>query len=97
MISNILKQQIGYHLVNSQKTVTNWVKAQIDELVEEEMGSDTEVERNNFKTVVETFAEQMKNIAQEIEDAVQTRKVKAAKSFAFARLENSWFFSWMMN
>lgn len=53
MISDILKQQTGYHLVNSQQTVTNWVKAQIDELVEEKIGSGTKVERNNFKMAVE--------------------------------------------
>ena len=92
MISDILKQQTGYHLVNPQQTVTNWVKAQIDELVEEEMGSGTEVERNDFKTAVETFAERMKNVAQEIEDAVQSRKAKAAESLAAARLEDSLVF-----
>lgn len=41
MISE-LKQQTGYELVNPQQTVTRWVKAQINELVEEEMGSGAE-------------------------------------------------------
>ena len=53
---------MGYHLVNLQQTVTNWVKAQIDELVDEEMSSSTKVERNDFKTIVEIFAKQMKNV-----------------------------------
>lgn len=88
MISDILKQQTGYHLINPQQTVSNWVKAQIDELIKEEMGSGTEVERNDFKTAVETFAEQMKNVAQEIKDSVQARKAKAAESLAVACLEN---------
>ena len=92
MISNILKQQTGYHLVNPQQTVNNWVKAQIDELVEEEMGSDTEVERNDFKTAVETFAEQMKIVVEEIENAVQSRKVKAVESLGTAHVENSLVF-----
>lgn len=92
MTSDILKQQMGYHLVNPQQTVSNWVKAQIDELVEEKMGSGTEVERNDFKTAVETFAERMRNVAQEIEDSVQARKAKAAESLAAARLENSLVF-----
>ncbi len=47
------------------------MKAQIDKLVDEEMGSGIEIERNDFKTVVEMFAEQMKNVAQEIENSVQ--------------------------
>lgn len=34
------------------------------------MGSGTEGEKNDFKTGVKTFAEQMRNIAQEIEDFV---------------------------
>ena len=72
IISDILKQQTGYHLVDPQQTVNNWVKAQIDELVEEEMGSGTEVKRNDFKTAVETFAEQMKIVAEEIKNAVQS-------------------------
>lgn len=92
MISDILKQQTGYHLVNPQQTVSNWLKAQIDELVEEEMGSGTEVERNDFKTAVETFAERIRIVAQEIEDSVQSRKAKAAESLAAARLENSLVF-----
>lgn len=46
------------------------MKAQIDELVEEEMRSGIEVERNDFKTAVEMFAEQMRNVVQEIEDSV---------------------------
>lgn len=53
---------MSYHLVNPQQIVSNWVKAQIDELFEEEMGSDTKLEKNDFKTTVETFAEQMKNV-----------------------------------
>lgn len=92
MISDILKQQTGYHLVNPQQTVTNWVKSQIDELVEEEMGSGTEVERNDFKTAVEQFAERMRTVALEIEVSVRSRKIKAAESLAAARLESSLVF-----
>lgn len=72
MISDILKQHTGYELANPCQTVTRWVKAIIDELVEEEMGSGTEVERNNFKTAVETFAERMKIVATDISDSVKT-------------------------
>lgn len=48
------------------------MKTQIDELVEKEMGSSTEVEKNDFKIVVETFMEQMRIIAQEIENSIQS-------------------------
>lgn len=68
------------------------MKAQIDKLVEEEMRSDTEVERNDFKTAVETFAKQMKIVTQEIEDSVQSQKAKAAKSLAATCLGNSLVF-----
>ena len=68
------------------------MKAQIDELVKKKMGSGTKIEKNYFKMAVETFIEQMKNIAQEIEDAIQSQKIKTAKSFSTAYLENSLVF-----
>lgn len=47
-IPELSKQQTGYELVSSQQTITRWVKARIDELVQEEMSSRTEVERDDF-------------------------------------------------
>lgn len=44
MIGKLLKQKIGYKLVYPIQTITQWVKTQIDELVEEEIGSSTEVQ-----------------------------------------------------
>lgn len=41
--------------------------------VKEEMGSGTEVERDDFKTAVEQFAERMDTVAREIDDAVKSR------------------------
>ena len=73
MISNLLKQQTGYNLVNSAQTVICLVKSQINELVEEELGSGTEVEKDDFKTAVEQFANRMKTVAQEINDLVKSR------------------------
>ncbi len=40
-IRKLLKEHTGYDLVEPRLTVTRWVKARIDELVEEEMGSGT--------------------------------------------------------
>lgn len=52
------------------------------------MGSDTEIKRNDFKTVVETFVENMKIMAKEIENAIQSQKTKVVESFNTTRLEN---------
>lgn len=64
MISNLLKNHTGYELVNPGQTVARWVKTQINELVEEEMGSGTEVERDDLKTSVEKFAERTEIVSQ---------------------------------
>lgn len=40
-----------------------WVKVWIDKLVEEEIGFETEVEKNDFKTVVEKFTASMETVA----------------------------------
>lgn len=46
---------MGYNLKKPRVTVTQWIKAHIDKLVEEEMGFGTQVEQNNFKEAVEKF------------------------------------------
>ena len=52
------------------------------------MGFGTKVKRNDFKMAIKTFADWIKNMAQEIEDTVQSQKVKAAKSLSTTGLEN---------
>lgn len=88
----ISSQQTGYDLVNPAQTVTRWVKSQINKLVEEELGSGTEVEKDDFKTAVEQFATRMKMVAQEINDSVKSRQQRAAKNLEAARLESSLVF-----
>lgn len=44
-IPELSKQQTGNELVSPRQTITRWVKARIDELVQEEMRSGTEVEK----------------------------------------------------
>lgn len=56
------------------------------------MGFGTELEKNDFKMVIEMFAEQIKNMAQEIENFVQFPKTKVAESLATTCLENSLVF-----
>lgn len=50
------------------------------------------MERNNFKTVVEQFANRIKTVSQDIEDSVRSRKQKAVGSLTAARLESSLVF-----
>lgn len=42
--------------------------------------------------VVETFAKRMRIVAQEIENSIQSQKIKANKSLATTCLKNSWVF-----
>lgn len=53
MIRRLLREKTGYDFMELRNTVTRWVKARIDELVEEEMGSGTQVEQDDFKVAVE--------------------------------------------
>lgn len=88
IISNLLKQQTGYNLVSPGQTVTRWVKAQINELVEVEMGSGTEMERDYFKTAVEQFADRMKIVSQEskrLAQGITGRASQAIRSRAESR------------
>lgn len=61
------------------------MKSQINELVEEELGSGTEVEKDDFKTAVEQFATRMKTVAQEINDSVKSRQQRATENLEAAR------------
>lgn len=69
--------------------VTQWVKAQIDELVEEQMRSSTEVTKNDFKAVIEQFAQYMKTITQDLEDLVKNWQQKVAENLETTKLENA--------
>lgn len=48
------------------------MKAQINELVEEELGSRTKEKKDDFKIAVEEFADRMKLITQEINNLVKS-------------------------
>lgn len=56
------------------------------------MRSGTEVERNDFKTVVEQFVERIEIVSQEIEDSVKSQQQQAAENLEAARLKNSLIF-----
>lgn len=57
-------------------------------MVKEDIGSDTKIKRNNFKTAIKTFTEQMKNIANNINDSIKTKQEKMAKYKKAAWFEN---------
>lgn len=48
------------------------VKTLIDELVEEKMGSEKEVEKNNFKMVIEKFTAYIEIVVKDINDVLKT-------------------------
>ena len=56
------------------------------------MGSSTEVEQDDFKTAVEQFAKQMKEVVREIDDVVKLHQQQAAKNLEAAQIENSLVF-----
>ncbi|MCJ1470666.1 hypothetical protein MMC07_009312 [Pseudocyphellaria aurata] len=89
MIRRLLKERTNYDLVDPRQTVTRWVETRIDELVEKEMGSGTEVERNDIKAAVEQFAGRWHTVTDEINDTVKTRQNRAAEILEAARLESS--------
>lgn len=71
MISDLLKQQTGYEFLNSQQMVTRWVRVELDELVDGEMGSATKAERNAFKTAVEQFTDRWEFVLMENDNLVE--------------------------
>lgn len=86
MIDELLKQQPRYELIYPIPTITWWLKAQIDKLVEEEIGSGIEIEQNNFKIAIEQFTKQIEGIAWEINNIV-----KLYQQWVVKNLETTWF------
>lgn len=70
MIGKLLKKKIDYKLVYPIQIITQCVKARIDELIKKKIGSDTEVKQDDFKTIVEQFAKQIKVIARKIDNPI---------------------------
>lgn len=88
MIRALLKEQTVYDLQEPRVTVTRWVKARIDELVEEEMGSGTQVEQDDFKAAVEQFASRMNSVQKNLDSAVKDKQAQAAELFEAAKLQS---------
>lgn len=92
MIRDLLKQRTGYLLKEPRNTVLRWVADRRDELVEEEMGSSTQVDQDDFKAAVEQFADRLKVVDDELANQVKTQKAKAAELFQSARLQSALVF-----
>lgn len=78
--------------MDPKSTVTRWVSTRLDELIEEEMGSGTEVERNDFKASVETFLGRMKVVKEEVNESVKSARQKSAEIYGAARVESALVF-----
>lgn len=76
-----------------RNTMTRWVKACIDELVEEEMSSGTQVEQDDFKVAMEQFAWQMETVQKDLDEQVKDKRANTVKMFEAARLQNDMVFS----
>ena len=66
-----------------------WVKACIDELVEEEMGSGTQVDQDDFKAAVEIFKNRLEIVEAEIKQSKQSKEAQAAELFEAARVQKA--------
>ena len=64
------------------------MKARIDKLVEEEMGSGTQVEQDDFKEAVEKFGGQIDVVQKNLDLAVNNKRAQAAKLFEASKLQN---------
>lgn len=79
-------------MVEPRLTVMRWVKARIDELVEEEMDSGTQVEQDDFKAAVEQFAIRFNTVQTELDSAIKDKQLQAAELFEVAKLQSAMVF-----
>lgn len=92
LIRDLLKTRTGYLLKEPRNTVLRWVADRGDELVQEEMGSGTQVDQDDFKAAVEQFAGRVKAIQDELDEQVKTSKAKSAELYESARVQSAMVF-----
>ena len=68
------------------------VKIHIDELVEEEMGSGTQMEQDDLKAAVEQFAIRVNKVQLEIDSAVKDKQTQIAELFGPTKLQSAMVF-----
>lgn len=69
-----------------------WVAKRVDELVEEEMGSGTQVDQDDFKVAVEQFNDRVKTVKKELDKQVKTKQAQTAELFEAARVQSAMVF-----
>lgn len=92
MICQLLKENTGYDLKEPRNTVLRWVAKRVDELVEEEMGSGTQVDQDDFKVAVEQFNDRLKTVKKELDKQVKTKQAQTAELFEAARVQSAMVF-----
>ncbi|KAM0805763.1 hypothetical protein BDR22DRAFT_829103 [Usnea florida] len=88
-VKTLLLEQADYSLKTPRQTVMKWVTERIEEMVEEEMGSGTEVERDEFKAAVEKFAERVEAYKEEVEAKKKTAEEIVQEAHETARVQMS--------
>lgn len=63
-----------------------------DELVQEEMGSGTQVEQDDFKVAVEQFGARLDAVQKELANAIKSKETQAAELFEVAWLQKTMVF-----
>ncbi len=74
--------------MDPRSTVTRWINTRVDELIEKEMSSGTDVKHNDFKASIETFLSQMKAIKEEVNKSVKSAWQKVAEIYEVTHIES---------
>lgn len=93
MMKDLLKEGTGYIFADPRKTVTRWVEARIEEVLDEELGSGNEELRGDFKAAVEDFTERVHEVAEDVQEQAKDKYLKAQEAYETGRLENSMVFA----
>lgn len=72
--------------MESRNTVSWWVKARIHRLVEEKIGSATQVEQDDFKTIVKHFVREIETVHKDLDEQIKDKRANAVKMFEVTRL-----------
>lgn len=62
------------------------MKAYIDMLVEEKIGSSTQVKQDKLKVVIEQFARQIETVQKDLDEQVKDKKANTVEIFKATRL-----------
>ena len=75
-----------------RNTVLGWVADRGNELVEEEIGSGTRIDQDDFKAAVDQFSKRLKMVEKELDTQVKSQKEHAAELYEAARLQSAMAF-----